>query len=313
MEISVFTSLGDGDGPTVVNAYIDEVARVSEEGFSRMWTAQLPWETDLLGVQAVALREVPDIELGVGVLPIQVAHPMLTAQRALTLSALSGGRFTLGLGVAHPSFSEDWWGIPWEKPVRRMIEYLDGVLPLLTGEEVNATGQFVTTYGSLQVSNVPAPQVYIAAMGPQMLRVAARRTAGTFTWMTGPRTLAEHIGPTLREAAAAAGRPEGAVKVLAGLPVCVTDDANGARARAAEQFAIYGTLPTYRAMLDREGAARPEEIALIGDEAAVADRIDEIRTAGVDEFAAYPFGDGDETRARTLALLRKVAETSPTG
>ncbi|SOX53974.1 TIGR03564 family F420-dependent LLM class oxidoreductase [Mycobacterium ahvazicum] len=307
MEISIFNSLGDGDGPSLVDEYIETVARVAAEGFTTMWSAQLPWQLDLLTVQGLALRAVPDIELGVGVLPLQVAHPMLTAQRALTLSALAGGRFKLGLGVNHPQMSEELWGIPWDKPVRRMNEYLDGVQPLLAGEEAHAVGETVTTRGALRVSGISAPPVYIAALGPQMLRVAARRTAGTFTWMTGPTTLANHVGPTLREAAAAAGRPEGAVEVLAGLPICVTDDANGARARAAEEFAIYGTLPSYRAMLEREGVSRPEEIALIGDEATVADRVAEIGAAGVDEFVAYPFGD-DETMARTRALLRKVSD-----
>jgi 5,10-methylenetetrahydromethanopterin reductase len=309
VDITILTQLDDGDGRSVVDSYVELVSRVAEEGFTRMWTAQLPWQADLLSVQALALREVQGIELGVAVLPIQVAHPMLTAQRALTLNAISGGRFKLGLGVAHPSFSEDLWGVPWEKPVRRMNEYLDGVLPLLAGEEAHAIGEMVTTGGSLRISDVPAPPVYVAAMGPQMLRVAARRTAGTITWMTGLKTLANHIGPTLREAAAAAGRPEGAVKVLASLPVCVTDDTDGTRAQAAERFALYGTLPSYRAMLDREGFSNPEETALIGDEATVADRIDEVRGAGVDEFLAFPFGD-EESHTRTRALLRKVAQLS---
>jgi 5,10-methylenetetrahydromethanopterin reductase len=307
MEISIFNSLGDGDGPALVDAYIEAVAQVAAEGFATVWTAQLPWELDLLTVQGLALREVPNIELGVGVLPIQVAHPMLTAQRALTLSALSGGRFKLGLGVNHPQMSEQFWGTAWEKPVRRMNEYLDGVQPLLAGEEVDAVGETVTTRGALRATGIAAPPVYIAALGPQMLRVAARRTAGTFTWMTGPKTLADHVVPSLRDAAAAAGRPDGAVKVVAGLPICVTDDVDGARAQAAEQFEIYGTLPSYRAMLEREGVTRPEELALIGDEATVADHIDEIRAGGVDEFAAYPFGAGDETFVRTRALLRKIA------
>ncbi len=91
MEISIFNTLGDGDGPSVVDAYIDGVSRLAAEGFTTVWTAQLPWEIDLLAVQAVALREVPGIDLGVGVLPIQVAHPMLTAQRALTLSGAYPG------------------------------------------------------------------------------------------------------------------------------------------------------------------------------------------------------------------------------
>jgi alkanesulfonate monooxygenase SsuD/methylene tetrahydromethanopterin reductase-like flavin-dependent oxidoreductase (luciferase family) len=126
------------------------------------------------------------------------------------------------------------------------------------------------------------------------------------TWMTGPKTLAEHTGPALREAAAAAGRPEGAVRVVAGLPVCVTDDVDGARKQAAEQFVMYGQLPSYRAMLDREGYAGPEDIAIIGDEATVKERIEEVRAAGVDEYVAVIFDASPEVRARTRKLLRDI-------
>jgi 5,10-methylenetetrahydromethanopterin reductase len=317
VEVTVTGFLGDGEGRSVVDVYVDQVARARAEGFTRMWTPQMPWEPDLMSVLAVALREVPDIEVGAAVLPIQVAHPMLMAQRALTLNLISGGRFKLGLGVNHPGMTEQLWGIPWEKPVRLMREYLDGLLPLLAGEGTNAVGEMVTTRGVLQIPGAPAPEVYLAALGPQMLRLAGRRTAGTITWMTGPKTLANHIAPTLREAAASGGRPKSAVKVVANLPICVTDDVDGARARAAEDFAAYGQLPSYRAMLDREGFTGPEDAALIGDEATVSDRIDELRSADVDEFAGTPFGDSEETLARSRSLLReiggKATEQRPAG
>jgi 5,10-methylenetetrahydromethanopterin reductase len=308
MRISHGVFVGDGAGRPIVDVYVEHIALLAAEGFSRVWSPQLPWEPDLISVMSAAFREVPRIELGTAVLPIQVAHPMLTAQRAMTLSAASGGRFKLGLGVNHRQMSVDLWGVPWEKPVRRMSEYLDGLLPLLAGKEAHAVGELVTTRGTLEIPNAPVPEVYLAAMGPQMLRLTGRRCAGTITWMTGPKTLAGHIGPTLREAAAGAGRPDGVVKVLAGVAVCVTDDVDGARARAADEYAIYGTLPSYRAMLDREGFAGPEDAALIGDEATVGDRIDELRAAGVDECIAFPFGDGEESLERSRALLREVAD-----
>ncbi|OBA65018.1 LLM class F420-dependent oxidoreductase [Mycobacterium sp. 1100029.7] len=308
MEISHCVFIGDGAGRPIVDVYIEHIALLAAEGVTRVWSPQMPWEPDVISVQSAAFREVPRIELGTAVLPIQVAHPMLTAQRALTLSAASGGRFRLGLGLNHPQMSMDLWGVPWEKPVRRMNEYLDGLLPLLAGNEAHAVGEMVTTRGTLQIPHAPVPEVYLAAMGPQMLRLTGRRCAGTITWMTGPKTLAGHIGPTLREAAAAAGRPQDAVKVIAGTAICVTDDVDGARARAADDFALYGTLPSYRAMLDREGFAGPEDAVLIGDEATVADRIEELRAAGVDEFLAYPVGDGEESFARSRALLRNVAD-----
>jgi F420-dependent oxidoreductase-like protein len=303
MEISL-SLVGTLAGPSPVDACVKSLAALRDEGFRRVWMAQMPYEPDLLTLLAVAFREVDTIEVGSGVLPIQNQHPMLLAQRALTLNAIANGRFILGLGMTHQAVTETMWGIPWDKPLRRMREYLDGLQPLLAGEAADAVGETVTTRGGLVIPGAPTPEVHIAALGPQMLRLAGRRTAGTLTWMTGPKTLSEHIVPTLREAAAEAGRPEDAVRVAASLPVSVTDDVAGARAQAAEQFSMYGFLPSYRAMLDREGFANPEDAAIIGDEKTVSDRLDELAAAGVNELAAVTFDPSAEGRARTRALLR---------
>jgi 5,10-methylenetetrahydromethanopterin reductase len=299
MRISLFSYLGDGGGRSVVDDYVERLRRARDEGFTRMWTAQLPHEPDLLTTLAVAVREVDGIEVGTGVLPIQVQHPMALAQRALTVNTIAGGRLLLGLGMNHEVLVQNLWGMSFDRPVRRMSEFLDGLLPLLAGDAADATGEFTTTRGSLRIPGAPTPPVYLAALGPQMLRLAGRRTSGTVTWMTGPRTVSEHVGPTLRSAAEEAGRE---VEVVAALPVCVTDDAAAVRERAAREFAVYGRLPSYRAMLDREGWAGPEDAALIGTESEVAARIDGLRAAGVDEFTAAPFGPA-ELQARSRALL----------
>lgn len=306
MQISVLSSLSDTGGRPPIDAAVDNLAQLRDEGFRRVWLTQLPYEPDLLTVLAVVLREVDGIEVGTGVIPIQNQHPMLLAQRALTLNLIGDGRFILGLGMTHQAVTEGMWGIPWDKPVRRLREYLDGLQPLLAGELADAVGETVTTRGALQIPGAVAPDVYIAALGPQLLRLAGKRTAGTVTWMTGPKTLTEHIAPTLRSAASEAGRPAGAVRVVAALPVSVTDDAGSARTQAAEQFAMYGYLPSYRAMLDREGFAGPEDAAIIGNEAAVADRIAVLRDGGVDEFVGVVFDASAEARTRTRALLRRL-------
>jgi 5,10-methylenetetrahydromethanopterin reductase len=306
MQTSIVASLSDTDGRSPVDATTQNLGRLRDEGFRRVWLTQMPYEPDLLTVLAVALREVDGIEVATGVIPIQNQHPMLLAQRALTLSLIGNGRFILGLGMTHRAVTEGMWGIPWDKPVRRMREYLDGLQPLLAGQAADAVGETVTTRGALQIPGAPTPDIYIAALGPQLLRLAGRRTAGTMTWMTGPKTLANHVVPTLRQAAADAGRPDRSVRVVAALPVSVTDDVAGARAQATHQFAVYGQLPSYRAMLDREGFAGPEDVAIIGDERSVADRIDDLRAAGVDEFVGGVFDSSAEVRARTRALLRQT-------
>jgi F420-dependent oxidoreductase-like protein len=304
ISLSLVGLLSHSAGGSPVDATVKNLAQLRDEGFRRVWMAQLPYDPDLTTILAVALHEVDTIEVGSGVIPIQVQHPTQLAQRALTLNAIAGGRFSLGIGMSHRMVTEQMWGISWDKPVRQMREYLDGLQPLLAGQPAEATGEFWTTRGALQIPAAPTPDVYIAALGPQMLRLAGRRTAGTLTWMTGPKTLSEHVSPTLRGAAAEAGRSESAVRVAASLPVSVTDDVDAARARAAEEFAIYGQLPSYRAMLDREGYAGPEDAAIIGDENTVSDRLEELAKAGVDEFAAVTFDPSPEGRERTRALLR---------
>ncbi|BBZ26248.1 LLM class F420-dependent oxidoreductase [Mycolicibacterium madagascariense] len=300
---------GAGDG-NPIDACVQNLAMLREEGFGRVWMSQMPYEPDLLTVLAIAFREVDDIEVATGVVPIQNQHPMQMAQRALTVSLASvrssppRGRLILGLGMTHQAVTEGMWGIPWDKPVRRLNEFLDGLLPLLAGEPAEATGEIVTTRGALMIAGAPRPDVYVAALGPQLLKIAGRRTSGTCTWMTGPKTLAGHVTPTLRQAAADAGRPEDSVRVVAALPVSVTDDVDGARRQAAQQFSMYGVLPSYRAMLDREGYAGPEDAAIIGDEATVRDRLDELAAAGVDEYVAATFDASSEGRARTRAVLR---------
>ena len=303
MLISLIANLSN---KSPLDSCIRELTQARDDGFARVWMTQMPYDVDLLTVLAAAMHEVTDIKVASGVVPIQNQHPMLMAQRALTLNQIAGGRFTLGIGVTHRAVTEGMWGISWDRSVRRLSEYLDGLLPLLAGEPVNATGEMLTTRGALQISGAPAPEVYVAALGPQMLRLTGRRTAGTITWMTGPKTLKEHIGPTLRTAAEEAGRPEGAVSVAAALPVAVTDDVAAVRSLAAKEFAMYGQLPSYRAMLDREGYAGPEDAALIGDEATVRDRLDEVRAASVDEFVAIPFDPSPEGRDRTRAFLRQL-------
>jgi 5,10-methylenetetrahydromethanopterin reductase len=304
MQVSMFGQLSGAGMDSPIDATVQNLARLRDEGFRRVWMSQMPYEPDLLTILAVALHEVDTIEVGSGVVPIQNQHPMQMAQRALTLSLISGGRFILGLGMTHQAVTEGMWGIPWDKPVRRLNEFLDGLLPLLAGEPAEAQGETVTTRGSLMIPGAPRPDVYIAALGPQLLKIAGRRTQGTTTWMTGPKTLAGHVGPTLRQAAADAGRPQDAVRVVASLPVSVTDDVDGARKAAAKQFAMYGVLPSYRAMLDREGYAGPEDAAIIGDEATVRGRLDELAAAGVDEYVGATFDASPEGRARTRALLR---------
>ena len=142
----------------------------------------------------------------------------------------------------------------------------------------------------------------VAALGTQMLKVTGRLADGTITWCTGPHTLRDHIVPTIGDAAEAAGR--GTPRVVASLPIVITDDVDGARRSVAAGLQIYGQLPSYRAMLDREGAGDPSDIAVIGDESAGAEALEQLRAAGVTDFTAAEMGRDPDEVERTRAFLR---------
>ena len=146
----------------------------------------------------------------------------------------------------------------------------------------------------------PVP-VLVAAMGPLVLRLAGRLTDGTITSWVGPRTLAGHIVPTIGDAAEAAGRP--APRVAVGLPITLTDDPDVARAQLASQTAWYATLPSDRAMFEREGVAGPADVALIGDEAELDAGLARLRDAGATHYLAQIMSSGPGSAARTFEYL----------
>ena len=130
--------------------------------------------------------------------------------------------------------------------------------------------------------------------------IAGRLADGTITWMTGPTTLESHIVPGIRAAAREAGRPE--PRVVASLPIALTADPDTARKIASKVFAIYGSLPSYRAMLDREGAAGPADIGMLGDESTLRAGLSRLRDIGVTDFNAsiVPVEEGSAERTREL-------------
>jgi F420-dependent oxidoreductase-like protein len=227
-------------------------------------------------------------------------HPLVLASHALTVQAATGGRLTLGIGAGVAMMTGAMFGLPGDRPVRRMREYLPVLRALLHGESVAHEGETLTAAGAVDVPGAMPPPVLLAALGPAMLRAAGELADGAVTWMTGPRTLADHIVPSVTRAAEAAGRTR--PRVVAGLLVCVTADEAGVRDRVAERFALAGQVPEYRATLDREGAAGPQDVAVVGDENAVARQVRRLAEAGVTDFLAAPFGDPEE-QDRTLGVL----------
>jgi 5,10-methylenetetrahydromethanopterin reductase len=296
------TSQDEPAGPEALSRLRGQLQRAADDGFASAWMSNI-FGLDALTALAVAGSQVPGIELGTAVVPTYPRHPAVLAQQALTTATALDGRLTLGIGLSHKIVIEDMYGYSFDRPARHMREYLSILLPLLDGQQASFQGETMRAGIGLSTPRPGRVPVLLAALAPQMLRLAGQRTDGTVLWMTGPATIRDYIVPAIREAAAAAGRPSPRVVCL--LPVCVTDDPDGARARANRVFAIYAQLPSYRAMLDREGAAQPGDVVLTGDEDAVAAQIRALEEAGVTDFVAAEYARGDD-QVRTRALLKSL-------
>lgn len=295
MDIGLFGFIDTIEGITA------SLEAAEADGLASYWIPQA-FGMDTLTVIASVGPRVPKLRLATAVVPTYPRHPMVLAQQALTTNLLVDGRLSLGVGPSHKPVVEGSWGISFDKPIRHLRDYL-GALNEALGQKPRFTSETITAKGDLSVPGAPVPKVLVSALGPQLLKLTGQVADGTITWMTGPRTLAELTVPTLTEAADAAGRP--APEVVAGVPVCVSDDPAGTLERANRSFAMYGTLPSYRAMLDREGYGAPGEVAIIGDADTVAERIAGFADLGVTTFAASEFGSRDQ-RAATREVLKTL-------
>jgi F420-dependent oxidoreductase-like protein len=299
--------IGVGVGGRTVDEVVAQTERAAADGFTSAWAANI-FGIDAITALAIAGRVVPGIHLGTAVVPTFPRHPHAMAQQAMTAWDATGGRFTLGIGLSHQIVIETMFGLSFEKPAAHMREYLAVLLPLLRTGGASFDGDLYRVHAPLERAGDPSgPPVLLAAMAPLMLRLAGEVADGTLLWMTGPKTVANHVAPRITKAADDAGKP--APQIVAALPIAVTNDPDGARQDAAKTFEIYGGLPSYRAMLDAEGAAGPGDVAIVGDEATVLAGINEMADAGVTEFNAACFGDGDTIR-RTTALLKDLAKES---
>jgi 5,10-methylenetetrahydromethanopterin reductase len=301
------TMAADPSGDQALAKLADQLRQAADDGFASFWMSNI-FGLEALTSLAVVGSQVPGIELGTAVVPSYPRHPAVLAQQALTVAlAVGPGRLALGIGLSHKIVIEDMYGYSFDRPARHMREYLSVLLPLLEGTPVSVDGGTLRAHIGLSTPRSGRVPVLLAAMAPRMLQLAGEQTDGTVLWMTGPATVRDYVAPAISAAAATAGRPR--PRIVCMLPVCVTSDPAAARASADNEMAIYGQLPSYRAMLDREGAAGPGDVAIVGDEDAVVAQIMALADAGVTDFVAVEFARGP-ARERTRDVLKALIAAS---
>jgi F420-dependent oxidoreductase-like protein len=300
--------IGLPGGGATVDRIIDNAQQAEADGFASLWFPGAAGIEPLVVLPLIG-RATERIELGTSIVQTYPRHPVLMAQQAAAVGLAIGdaSRFTLGVGVSHRPVIEGVYGLSYDGNARHLREYLTVLSSLLETGGVRFDGDDYRATADLAMRPDQPVQVIVAALAPRSLAAAGELAGGTITWMANAHAVETLIAPTLRAAAAAAGRPE--PRIVVGLPVAVTDDEAAGREAAARQFTAYGTLPNYRRVLAAGGVSSPADAAIVGTEDQVGQAITALFDAGATDVWAAPFPVGDDRRAsrqRTRALLREL-------
>jgi F420-dependent oxidoreductase-like protein len=328
------------DDPVGWTALAEEAERC---GFHSVWTSEA-YGSDAVSPLAWVGARTERIRLGTAIMQMPARSPATTAATVATLDLLSGGRMLLGLGTSGPQVAEGWHGQAWGKPLTRTREYVEIVRTILRrdaplehhGEhyDVPYSGADATGLGKplKLIVHPPRPDVpiYLAAIGPKNVALAAEIADGWLPIFFSPERFAETHLPMLEEGfARRGGKPEG-WDLAAHVPVVCADDAAAARdalkpllalyvggmgakgrnfyTRLAERYGYADAAATIQDLYleGRKGeaaAAVPDalvdEVALVGDRARIADRLGAFRDCGVDTLVL---------QARQPEALRLLAD-----
>jgi len=292
---------------------IDEVrerARAAEAiGLASAWVPYLPWSLDALASVQAAGEVTGAIELGTAVVPTYFFHPLALARQAATCAAAVGRPISLGVGCSN-QIVVAMHGLAYERPARHAREYLE----VLEAVRQSADGRVVYRGELFQVDamygtpDASIGSVLLGALGPRMLQAAGAHSDGTIATWCNERAIESAIRPALERAAKQSGRP--APRVAAVVPIAFTNDPSAARARAAEKFAIYDSLPRYRRMVELGGLASAADVCIVGNARDVRDRVRAYADAGLTDLLAAPLQLGDDRPAswrRTAEALAALA------
>ncbi|MCW2658492.1 MAG: F420-dependent N(5),N(10)-methylenetetrahydromethanopterin reductase [Jatrophihabitans sp.] len=229
-------------------------------GYTDVWSAETNG-TDAFTPLALAAAWEPTLRLGTAIVPVYTRGPALIAMSAASMEAAAPGRFVLGLGASSPVIVGNWNGIPFEQPYRRTRDVLRTTKAALAGQRVD--GEFDTfTIKRFKLEQAPAapPMIVLAALRPQMLRLAGTEADGAIlNWLAS-----YDVGQCVEAV------DHADAEIVARIFVCPTEDAEFARNLGRMLISTYLTVPAYAAFHDWLG--RGEQLKPMQDAWAAGDR-----------------------------------------
>jgi F420-dependent oxidoreductase-like protein len=274
---------------------IERARKADALGFDSVYTTQIAGR-DAFTVLAEFGHATERVKLGTGVAPIFARTPAAMAQVAATLDEVTDGRMVLGLGVSHRVTVENWFGAEITKPIAQMRAYAGVVRAILSGEAPPENEHFPTRFQLMGYPARPDVPIYVAALSPNMLRLAGEIGDGVMLWLCCPDYIRDVVIPEVAKGRERAGRSMDGFDVVAAVPSALTDDREAALGALRQELVTYASLPFYRAMLERSGFSA--EIAAF-DEGIAAGDVEQAK-AGISERmlnALAGIGSADVVRA----------------
>lgn len=231
---------------------VEAAVLAEQRGFGCVWKGESNSRDPMVLLSAMAART-SRIGVGTAIYHIFGRTPVSLAIQAATLNDLSGGRLILGLGVANPTIA-GWHGEEFDRPLRRMREYVDVLRAAYAGEKVSYSGEYFSCSGfKLAFDPSPHPlRVWLAALKPMMSRLAGKSSDGIVLNMANPPMIGE-ILENFREGAREAGRDPGSLDVVAKVRVSLNEDEEKARVALKKVLTFYSLAEGYSDMLCRMG------------------------------------------------------------
>ncbi len=298
--------IGGGPGRTL-NDLVEEAQRVREDGLSSYWLSR-DTGTDLLTAVALIGRSVPSLEFGVSITPTFLRHPMTLATQILTVQEAIGGRLMINIGPPLPHNRETFSGYIFEQPVIHTRRVVTVLRRLLNGEEMDDLGRTMAVRGRVEVK-APPPPILMSAFKQAMLRFAGEEADGVVTWMVGHKTLANFVIPQVKQAASSALRP--APRILAAVAACVTDAKERAIEAARQRLAVFGSMASYRSLLQREGVLWPHDLFIVGSEEQVRTGLRRFVDSGASDLLVAELCPDEDSAIRTRNLLKSLGGMDP--
>jgi alkanesulfonate monooxygenase SsuD/methylene tetrahydromethanopterin reductase-like flavin-dependent oxidoreductase (luciferase family) len=259
-----------------------------ERGFGCVWKGESNSRDPIVLLSAYAART-SRIEVGTAIYHIYGRSPITMGIQAAALNEFSGGRFIFGVGIGNPIIA-GWHGDTYDRPLRRIREYIDIVRAVYAGEKVEYQGEFFTSTGGFRLAFKPPSyplRIWMAALGPQMVRLAGKIADGVMINMANPDRVREIVG-WAQEGAAASGR-EWNHAVVPKLRVAINEDASVARRALKKVLAFYCLQEGYGQMLEAMGfpaeVRRAREAHRKGGFHAAWDQVPDYMLDGVPMFA----------------------------